>query len=121
VWDWGTTISGIHEADAKRQQAELARTKLEDQVRLEARQLSVDAGTAKEALAVARVAVAQAEENYRIVTKRFENSASSSFDLVDAEALLTQARAQVESALYGYLVARAALQRATGALLPRVR
>jgi outer membrane protein TolC len=121
VWDWGTTISGIHEADARRHQAELAQRKLEDEVRLEARQLFVNAGTAREALGVARVAKEQAEENYRIVTKRFENNASTSFDVVDAEALLTQARAQVESALYGYLVARAALQRATGAPLPRVR
>jgi outer membrane protein len=118
VWDWGTTISGIHEADARLHQAILARKKLEDQVRVEARKAFVDADTAHEALDVARSAVSQAEENFRIVTKKFDNNAATSFDVVDAESLLTQARGQVEQALYDYLIAGAALQKATGAALP---
>ena len=121
VWDWGTTSAGIREADVKKRQAELARTKLADEVRLEARQAFVNAATAREGLDVARAAVAQAEENYRIVTKRFEANTGTSFDVVDAEQLLTQSRAQVETSLYAYLVARLALQRATGAMAPRVR
>jgi outer membrane protein len=118
VWDWGTTIGGIHEADAKLEQAILARKKLEDEVRLEAREAFVNAESSREALEVARTAVAQAEENYRIVTKKFDNSAATSFDIVDAEALLTQSRGQVEQALYDYLIASAALQKAIGAALP---
>jgi outer membrane protein len=118
VWDWGTTIGGIHEAKAKLQQAILAKKKAEDQVRIEAREAFVNADSAHEALAVARSAVSQAEENYRIVTKKFENNAATSFDMVDAESLLTQARGQVEQALYDYLIAGAALQKATGAPLP---
>jgi outer membrane protein TolC len=78
----------------------------------------VNAATAREALGVARASVSQAEENYRIVAKKFDSSAATSFDIVDAEALLTQARGQVEQALYDYLIARAALQKATGELLP---
>ena len=118
VWDWGTTLGGIHQADAKLHQAVLARKKLEDQVRLEAREAYVNAESAHEALGVARTAVSQAEENYRIVTKKFDNNAATSFDVVDAESLLTQARGQVEQALYDYLIACAALQKATGAPLP---
>jgi outer membrane protein len=118
VWDWGTTIGTIHEADAKLHQAILARKKLEDQVRLEAREAFVNAESSREALDVARTAVAQAEENYRIVTKKFDNSAATSFDVVDAESLLTESRGQVEQALYDYLIASAALQKATGAALP---
>jgi outer membrane protein TolC len=121
VWDWGTTTSGIAQADAKLQQARVARRKLEDEVRLEARQAFVNAASAAEALAVARTAVTQAEENYRIVTKKFEANAATSFDVVDAEALLTQARGQTETALYDYLIARAALDRATGAPMPGER
>ena len=121
VWDWGTTTSAIGEAAARREQAKLAKTKLEDDVRLEARQAFVDLDTAREALAVAKTALEQAEENYRIVTKRFEQAAGTSFDVVDAESLLTTARAQVENAQTGLLVARLSLQRATGAMIPRVR
>ncbi len=120
IWDWGTTWNGIKEARARKDQAQLARTKLEDEVRLEARQAFVNANTARDALAVAKTAVTQAEENYRIVTKRFQAAAGTSFDVVDAETLLTRARAQVETATYDYLIARSALQRATGATTPRL-
>ncbi len=118
VWDWGTTTSGITKADAKLQQAIIARKKLADAIQSEARQAYVGAETARQALIVARTAVSQAEENYRIVTKKFDASAATSFDVVDAEALLTQTRGQVETALYDSLIAHAALQRATGAALP---
>jgi outer membrane protein len=118
VWDWGTTLGGVREASARLSQAEMAKKKLEDQVRLEARQAFVNAQSAREALGVARTAVSQAEENYRIVAKKFEANAATSFDMVDAESLLTQARGQVEQALYEYLIACAALQKATGAPLP---
>ena len=118
VWDWGTTPGAIDEASAKLDQARIARRKVQDQVRLEARQAFVNADTAREALAVARTAVAQAEENYRIVSKKFEANSATSFDVVDAEALLTQSRGQVETALYDLLIARAALERATGTPLP---
>jgi outer membrane protein TolC len=118
VWDWGTTTSGISSANAKLDQARIARKKLEDQVRLEARQAFVNAETARQALGVARTAVSQAEENFRIVTRKFEAASATSFDVVDAEALLTQARGQVETGLYDLLIARAALARATGTALP---
>jgi outer membrane protein len=118
VWDWGTTRAGIHEAESRLSLARLARKKAEDTVRLEARQAFVNATTEREALTVARAAVSQAEENFRIVTKRFENAAATSFDVVDAEALLTQARGQVETALYDLLIAQATLEKAMGAPLP---
>ena len=78
----------------------------------------MNAQSSREALEVARTALTQAEENYRIVTKKFDANAATSFDVVDAEGLLTQSRGQVEQALYDYLIASAALQKATGAPLP---
>jgi outer membrane protein TolC len=121
AWDWGTTWKGIDEASARRDKEVMARLKLEDELGLEARQAFVGAQTARAALDVARTAREQAEENYRIVSRRFEAAEATSFDVVDAEALLTQARARVETALYGYHVARLALERATGGSSPRVR
>jgi outer membrane protein TolC len=71
-------------------------------------------GTASEALVVAKAAVAAAEENFRLVKKRYEANAATSFDVVDAEGLLTQARGQMETARYDYLIAHAALRAAMG-------
>jgi outer membrane protein len=114
IWDWGTTSGRVDVASAQLDQARLARKKVEDEVRLEARTAFVNAETARQALGVAKTAAEQAEENYRIVSRKFEANAATSFDVVDAESLLTQARGQVETALYDYLIARAALERATG-------
>ncbi len=114
VWDWGTTTSGISEAKAKARQARLAITKVGDQIRLEVRQSFVGVGTASEAMDVARASVAAAEENFRLVKKRYEANAATTFDVVDAEGLLTQARGQMQTALYDYMIARAALRSATG-------
>lgn len=117
-WDWGTNYNAVGEEKARLHQAEIARTKLADQVRAEARRGFVDTQTAKQALEVARAAVAQAEENYRIVTKRYAANNASYFDVVDAEALLTQARGSVETALYDYFGARGELDEAMGESLP---
>jgi outer membrane protein len=114
VWDWGTTTSGISAAQSRRRQAALARSKLDDQIRLEVRQAFVGVGAASEAIAVAQASVAAAEENFRLVKKRYEANSATSFDVTDAEALLTQARGQSQTALYEYLIARGALRRAMG-------
>jgi outer membrane protein len=115
VWDWGTTTSGISEARARERQALLARTKVADEIRLEVREAFVGVGTATEAMDVAKASVAAAEENFRLVKKRYDANAATSFDVVDAEGLLTQSRGQMQTAIYDFLVARAALRRAMGA------
>ncbi len=121
VWDWGTTSSNVRGAETRREQAKLARAMAGAAIRIEVSKAFTELESAKEALLVARTARDQAEENYRIVAKRFEQAAATSFDVVDAESLLTTARAQVENAFYGYLSARLALQRATGGTTPRLR
>ncbi len=65
-------------------------------------------------MAVAKASVALAEENFRLVQRRYDASAATSFDVVDAEGLLTQARGQMQTALYDFFITRAALRTAEG-------
>jgi outer membrane protein len=115
VWDWGTTTSGIAEAKARAHRARLARSKVDDRIRLEVQQAFIALNSAREGLEVAKASVALAEENFRLVQRRYEASAATSFDVVDAEGLLTQARGQMQTALYDFFIARAALRTAEGA------
>ena len=115
VWDWGTTLGGIEEAKVRQHQALLARSRVDAQIRLEVREAFVGVGTAGEAMDVARAQVAAAEENFRLVKKRYEANAATSFDVVDAEGLLTEARGQMQTALYDFVIARAALRGRMGA------
>jgi outer membrane protein len=114
IWDWGSTIGGINSAKAKLRQSNLTREKIEDTVKLEVQEAYLNVGTATDAIGVAKTAVASAEENYRLVGKRFDANTATQFDVVDAESLLTQARAQLQTSTYDYLIARAALRRAMG-------
>ena len=118
VWDWGATIGGVHEANARLRMARIAREKVEDQVKLEVREAYLNLDAAKDAMDGAKAAVASAEENYRLVGKRYDANTATSFDVVDSEGLLTQARGQLETATYDYLIARAALKPLADALAP---
>jgi outer membrane protein TolC len=118
IWEGGSTYFGIEESKARLAQALSAKQKVEDLVRLDARSAQVGLVTATEALQVARAAVEQAEENFRIEQKRYESADNTSFDVLDAENQLTTARGQHQAAMFEYLIAQSNLARATGQLLP---
>jgi outer membrane protein len=121
VWEGGSTYRGIGEAKAKMQQALAARRKAADLIRLDARAAHVNLTTAAESLDVAASAVTQAEENFRMEQKRYENASNTSFDVLDAETQLTSARGQHQAALYDFLIARSNLARAMGTPHPALK
>jgi outer membrane protein len=114
VWEWGATYFGIREAGTRVHQAMAAERKVKDAIQLDAQAAAIGYQTSREALAVAEKSLAQAEENFRLVTKRYETSVATTFDVIDAESLVTQARAQLSTALYDSRIARAAIVRAIG-------
>jgi outer membrane protein len=60
---------------------------------------------------LARKAVEQAEENYRITENQFRERVATTTDLLDARVFLTRARTQFNNAFYGLREALAALER----------
>jgi outer membrane protein TolC len=118
IWEGGGTYFGIDEARARLAQALSARRKAEDMIRLETRSAQVNVTTTGQALNVARHAVEQAEENFRIEQRRYESTDNTSFDVLDAENQLTTARGQLQAATYDYLIAQSKLARAIGQQSP---
>jgi len=114
IWEGGSTYYGIDESKAQLAQAVAARRKAEDAIRLDARNAHVGVTTSAEAIEVAKQAVEQAEENFRIEQKRYESTSNTSFDVLDAETQLTTARGQHQAALYDLILAQANLDRAMG-------
>jgi outer membrane protein TolC len=114
VWDWGSTYFSGREASARVRQAESARAKVRDGIAMDARAAFVGFQGSLEAVRVAQAAVTSAEENYRIENRRYETAAATTFDVLDAESLLTAARAQYQTALYDSHIAQANLDRAMG-------
>jgi len=117
LWDWGANYRFIEAARARSNRATIEERKLRDNIRLEVRAAFIDFRTATHALNVNEKAIQQAEENYRVEQRRYEVAANTSFDVLDAEALLTQAKAQQATAYYDLQLARLALLKATGLLL----
>lgn len=62
-------------------------------------------------LEVARTAISQAEENYRVTESRFRERVATGTDLLDARSFLTRARSQYFNALYDIHIAVARIER----------
>jgi len=121
IWEGGSTYYGIDESKAQLAQGLEARRKAEDMIRLDVRNAHVGVTTAAEAMDVAKHAVEQAEENFRIEQRRYESASNTSFDVLDAETQLTTARGQHQAAIYDYVIAQSNLARAMGEKHPALK
>jgi outer membrane protein TolC len=63
---------------------------------------------------LSRTAVAEAQENLRLVRVKYRNGDATPTDIVDAEAALTRSQQRFNSAIYSYLAALARLDYAMG-------
>lgn len=77
----------------------------------------LEVGEAREALQLARSSLAAAEEGRRIVKTRFENSLALMVDLLEVQASLDNARANVLARESGYLIAIAQLAYQGGTIM----
>ena len=121
IWEGGSTYNAIGESKTRLAQALATKRKAEDMIRLDARSAHVGVTTAAEAMDVAKHAVEQAEENFRIEQKRYESTSNTSFDVLDAETQLTTARGQHQAAIYDYVIAQSNLARAMGEKHPALK
>jgi outer membrane protein TolC len=123
AWDWGHDWHAYKEARARAEQASIGAEQLRDQVVVEARSQLRTAQAAHQALGVARVGLAAAEEAFRIADVRFREGALTTTDLLAAQTDVARARLGHATARYTYFLALTALARATGQapdqLLPR--
>jgi outer membrane protein len=114
VFDWGRTAYRAQEARSRLAQVEMSERSLRDAVTLDVTRTHLALTEAFREIDVAREAVAQAEENYRVTGDRLKEGLATDTDLLDAEVLLTSARISLSDALVDCVIARADLVRATG-------
>ncbi len=113
-WQWGKKRQLVREKETRLVQAEDARVQVEDGISLEVKDAYLRLREAREKIDVAKTAIAQAEENYRMNFERYKEQVATSTDVLDAQTLLTQARSNYYSALSDVNIARANLERAMG-------
>jgi outer membrane protein TolC len=116
-WDLGTDTQRLARIAQARHAAQRNRIALERELR-EIEEAVRSAQRAAEerlaALASARLALGQAEENLRIRNQQFDVGRATSEDVLDAQALLERQRATLARALYDAHTRRAELQQLMG-------
>lgn len=113
-FDANKTRSRVSQAKSVKKAYDERIRNTEDLVRLEIKRAYLDLGVAENNIQTAKVAFSQAEENLRITRLGYRREAATSTEVLDARTDLTQAETNYYQALYGYLNALAAMERAIG-------
>ena len=84
--------SKVQQAEARVKQLAFTEEMMDDNMRLEVNRSYLSLMTNRKKIEVSAKAVEQAEENYRIVKNKFDNSLATTTDLLDADIAQLQAR-----------------------------
>ncbi len=114
-WEWGKKANVVGEQKVKLLEAQEVKKEIVDRVMLQVKDAWLRCEENWKNINVSRTAIARAEENFRIYQNRFNQQMSTTTDVLDAQTLLTHARSNHTAALYDYCIARAGLEKATGA------
>ncbi|WP_173179231.1 TolC family protein [Desulfosarcina ovata] len=114
LFDANKTRSRVSKAKSDKKAYDQRIRHVTDLVRFDIKNAYLDLGVAEHNIATAKVAWSQAEENLRITQLGYRRQAATSTEVLDARTDLTQAKTNYYQALYGYLDALAALERAVG-------
>ncbi len=114
IWNWGTTLHQTDQAQAQLAQARDVLGQVQDNITLDLTQAYLNLQQSKERIDVAGQGVTQAEENYRVTSKRFNAGLASASDVLDAEVALLQAKTNQTNALVDYELAQARIEKSIG-------
>ena len=110
------TKTKIEAAKIKVQQLQLSEEMLNDNIRLQINQAYQTYLVSQKKIQVYEKAVLQATENYRITKNKYDNSLTTTTELLDADVALLQSKLSVTNAKADSFVAYNKLLQATGAL-----
>ncbi|HMM45722.1 MAG TPA: TolC family protein [Candidatus Macondimonas sp.] len=118
---WNLFDGGVvsHRAGAVERQAAALTEQREDLasvITLQVRQAWLDVEETRKRIEVTQSAIAQAEENLRVVRDRYTNGLSTNTEVLDAETLRVNSEANHAAALYDAALAGLRLKRAVGEL-----
>ena len=113
-WEWGKTKFRVDAGRAREIQALEAAKELNDMITLEIKNAYLNLQEAEKQIAVSQKVIEQADENFRITQERFKERVATSTEVLDAQTLLTKAKAQYANALGDFNISQAKLDRAMG-------
>ena len=118
IYGGGKRKYAVAEAESQVRSLEKQRDDVLRLVELDVRQASLRVGESIEKIRRDKGTVALAEEGFRLAQVRFAEGVSTQTEVLDAELARSQAKTKLLQGLRDYAVARAALKKATGELVP---
>ncbi len=113
-WEWRKKGHDVAAARAKLAKANYLLKEIKDNIQLEVKGAYLSLREAEKNIQVAKKAVVQAEENFRMNEERYKQQVATPTDVLDALTLLTQARTNYFNALSEHNISWARLERAMG-------
>jgi outer membrane protein TolC len=114
LFDNGVTSASIHAAEADLLKAQEASAQTDDQIRLDVRTALLNLRAAEKNIHTTKVAVSQAEEDYKIAQVSYNAGVGTNLEVMDAQDKLVSAKGEYITALYKYNYSRAELDTAMG-------
>jgi outer membrane protein len=113
-----TGLSTKYQVDEARANLEVLKAN-EDSIRqaisLDVKQAYLNVQDTAEQISMAEMTVLQAKENYDLASGRYKTGVGNPIEVADATITLNNARANLNTALYNYKTAQAALEKSVGA------
>ena len=116
LFDGGQIASRAHALDRQAEASDDLRRDAETRIRLQVRQAWLDVEEARQRIAVADQARAQADENLRVARDRYTSGVGTNTEVLDAETLRVRSQTNYDNALYDNVFALERLRRASGDL-----
>lgn len=113
-FEWGKTRAEVEKSLHQKLALEEKTRGIEDSIKLEVNDAFHKLIDAQQNVHTAEEALKQARENFRITNLQYQQQVTTSTEVLDARTFLTQAEVNYYGSLYGYMTARAELERAIG-------
>ncbi len=114
LFDSNVTQAKIRQAEAAKRKADETANQKKDAIQLEVRQAYLNMIAAEKNIQTTKVAVDQAQEDYKIAQVRYSAGVGTNIDVIDAQVALTSAQTNYIQSLYDYNTSKASLDRAMG-------
>ncbi|MCD6223499.1 MAG: TolC family protein [Deltaproteobacteria bacterium] len=114
VFEWGKTRNEVQSEEAKKLSQQEAYLDLLGEIKVDVKRAYENIAVSLGNIELAKVALKQAKENYRITDLQYKEQVTTSTEVLDARTLLSQSEANYYGALYGYFDALARLERTVG-------
>lgn len=114
IFDNNVTEARVQKAKAAMRKAEQKLYETQETIQLDVRKAYLNLLAAEQNIHTTKVAVDQAQEDYKIAQVRYSAGVGTNLDVMDAESKLIQTQTTYITALYNYNTSKAALDQAMG-------